>query len=424
MGAGVWGTLAHITRDLQEKQRPIDLDRLKGEYDLKMDAFKRGLSGDPDTDNWETQTTAFAKQLKDETLNQTGDPLTQLALKNAIDKDYARNVIDVRTSAATTKTHQQIAYADNQEFELSRQVAAEPDPIKKGELTGRYMGIINALSTGPMPSLNPADAEKRRLNFQRKVAEQGMMLTAERRPLDLADQIDSGMYKDADPAAVERALNVSERVVTARDRRESQANKARSEVAERVYREQAERKELDEAEFDAAARWYKFDQATIDSIKKIQYGIKMPTPHGQKLVVDAMAPVNVVDVTIPLINQAEKNLRNLVGNGQVDSTTPEYIQATSRLRFLKDILTPGTPGNKERQERSDGRRRLNQLMMQYDLSSETELKGQYLGQIETMPVGSIPGFLTNLEQQWKNRKADSMKRLQGIQGLRSMGERK
>ena len=69
-------------------------------------------------------------------------------------------------------------------------------------------------------------------------------------------------------------------------------------------------------------------------------------------------------------------------------------------------------------------RSLHFMMMQYDLSSETELKGQYLGQIETMPVGSIPGFLTNLEQQWKNRKADSMKRLQGIQGLRSMGERK
>lgn len=423
-GAGAFHTLAEVAADLAGKQRPIDLDRLKSEYDLEFDDFKRNMATEPDTDTWESEAMVFEKDLRARKLNETADPMTQAALKTAIDKDYARNIIDVRIAAAKTKTGQQIAYADNQEFVLSREVALEPDPAKKAELTGRYMGIINALASGPRPSLAPDDAEKRRLRFAEKVDEQGLLVEAENRPLDVADKLQSGQFNNADPIAKERALNIAERVVTARDRRENQANKARADIAERVYRDQAENKQLDEAQFDAAARWYKFDQATIDGIKKMQYGIKMPSPHGEKLIVDAMEPVNRVDVTLPLIEQANRNMTDLVGRGLVDSTTPEFRQNMSRLRFLKDILTPGTPASQERQARGDGRRRLAQLMMQYDLRSETELRGQLLGQIETMPVGSIPSFLSQLEQQWKARQAQSLQQLQGIQGLRSLGEKK
>jgi hypothetical protein len=61
-------------------------------------------------------------------------------------------------------------------------------------------------------------------------------------------------------------------------------------------------------------------------------------------------------------------------------------------------------------------------MMQYDLRGEPELKGQLLGQIETMPTSQLGKFLTDLEVRWKARQQEGAEQLKGIQGLRSLNK--
>lgn len=422
-GAGVWHSIGEVAAALQKQKEAQDLVAMQEAVNRRDEIYREN---------------ALKAKLEPETTGaMTADQF--IANFNAqANKDDAKILEglspQVRKHAAVHFARLKKQSFDNH-FNDYRAIYVD---LNRGKIISSRDDLTQKIATARTPedkafyesSLNGLFAGAQKSGFFKaeeianmRAHAQGELLAAraQRDPYGFQDEVEAGKISQGVRAAdVDRALSIAERTINQRRDREQKADKGRADAAERAFFDQAINRQLDEGQLERAAGWYNWPKDKVDRIKRINLGLREGTPHGEKLVIDALAPVSKVDPTLGDVSRAEANLRNI--GDKVSTDSAEYRRAVNQLRALKNSLTPGTPGNQERQLRSDARRRLNQLMMQYDVTGEPELKGKLLGDIETMPAANLKGFLVGLENQWKARQQQGAEQLKGIQGLRSLGK--
>jgi len=309
--------------------------------------------------------------------------------------------------------------------DLTRQIGSADNEQQRQFHTERLNATLNAAGrVGIFPQVEVANM---RIQANRKIVDFDLSRDARADPFGFSEQVERGDYAGrADQRQIQFALDIAEKLQNRRDQREQRLNRARGEAAERVFWQDAENHQLDEERLDHAAAYYNWPKDKIDRIKRVNIGLRESAPEAEKLIIDALDPVNKVEPTLGDVAEANRRLRAL--GDRVSTDSAEYRQGMNHLRSLQNQLTPGTPESRDRTYRSDARRRLGQLMMQYDLRDEPELRGKLMGEIETMPgVGTqlqnnLNQYLGNKEKEWKARGEKNAEQLKSIQGLKSLAK--
>lgn len=414
-------TLGQVAKELREQTNPIEVAKMRSEYDVGLENIRNNRPPELEPEQWAEHDAQQEKQLRTEVLAKSQDRTVQTHVQTHMEQKLGQATILVNADALKRRADINRADVDDQLDLLSDQIARTGDSAEREQKKREGLALIESQSVGRHPAFSHKQKVDVRQAFENKIGDRIIDYDARKDPFAFAEKVERGDYAGvANSVQVQRGLDIAEKLQNQRDAREVKADKGRAEAAKRAFWTSAETHTMDEEQLDRAAAWYDFPKETVDRMKRVNLGLREGTPHGEKLVIDALGPINKVEPTLRDVAIAESNLRNI--GDKVSTDSAEYRNATNRLRVLKKSLEPGTPENKERQIRSDARRRLGQLMMEYDLRGEPELRGQLLGQIETMPVGSLKGFLAEKEKEWKARQEKGAEQLKGIRGLRSLAK--
>ena len=252
------------------------------------------------------------------------------------------------------------------------------------------------------PFLMRDEQERLKEHFRDTISRDVLYDKATKDPVGFAQAVESGGFKGLSTQFLDEGLSIASRILADRDRRDAKADQGRSDAAERAFTARAQAHTLDEADLQQAAVWYKWDKNKVDQILRLQYGIKMGSPDAERLIANALAPVNKVAPTMEDVKQTERNLAAL--GDRVSSTSTEYTQAVNKVRGIAEYLARQSgPDNRAKVEAN---RRLNNMIMMYraDDRRDTDFQAQ-LGQIRetmrTMPADKLQQYLDNLEKLWK-----------------------
>ena len=233
-------------------------------------------------------------------------------------------------------------------------------------------------------------------------------------PLALKGKVDS--------LALERAGNIAEKELRARDERNRRLNEELSRDLERALWKQAEVGELDRARLESAADWFRWPKEKVDAIWRTQLGLKTSSPDADALLAAAMQPVNKVDPTMRDVDQAWENLTTLAGD--VSRKSIEYQRQITRLRNLREAVT-GRGNADENRQRAQTMRRIDLLLDKHIRKSRQPRYAQQLAvwreAVMLLPARELPDLLTQIEQDLINstkRNADVQKDIEGLKGLR------
>jgi hypothetical protein len=213
----------------------------------------------------------------------------------------------------------------------------------------------------------PEEAVKAVAAFRSEVKAQTMNLAAASQPVSFFERYNAGEFRGNNAVDVQRALDIAERSVKARDEKVARDTKWASREAERMYAGLAERHQLDLAELEATAQFYAWEPEKVDNIKRIQIGLRESNPNSDKLIADALDPINKPDPSMADINKASAALFATTSRG-VSPDSREYRAAMDKLRSqlrsvrISNNVASSQAERKEAKARTDAKRELSQLM--------------------------------------------------------------
>lgn len=268
------------------------------------------------------------------------------------------------------------------------------NPLEESQ---RYDLLVNAA-----PFVMRDEQEKLKAQFRDTISKDFLYEQARKDPLGFAQRVEEGEFKGLSSQYLDEALSIAGRVASAADVRSAKIDKARSDVAENVFTERAKTHQLNEAEFLDAARYYKWDERKIDTILRLQYGVRLSSPYAERLIADALSPVNKVVPTVQDVREANQRLTAL--SDRIDSHSVEMTQAFNKLRGISEYLARSTGPDREA-KRNAGQRLANMVNIYFpdekrDPDFQSEL-GRIKETMRTMPSDKLDSYLDKIEALWK-----------------------
>ena len=233
-------------------------------------------------------------------------------------------------------------------------------------------------------------------------------------PLALRGKVDS--------LALERAGNIADKELKARDERNRRLNEDLGRDIERAFWQQAQAGTLDRDRLDSAADWLRWPKDKVDNLWRTQLGLKTSSPEADALLAAAMDPVNKVDPTMQDVDQAWENLTGLAAD--VSRKSVEYQRQVTRLRAHRDALM-GRGKAEDNRHRAETMRRLGILLDKHVRKSRHPRYAQQMAKwredVMLRPAAELPGLLIQIEKDLMDAakgSADVQKDIEGLKGLR------
>ena len=288
------------------------------------------------------------------------------------------------------------------------------DPEELHRLNGEFRVAVE-----DAPYLQAEQKERITRAFRDRVQTDWLALQAMQDPLGFSTLALRGKV---DSLALERAGNIAEKELRAREERNRQLNQEMSRDFERAFWDQARAGQVDRDGLDEAAEWFKWSKEKVDRLWRTQRGLQMASPDAEALLVAAMEPVNKVDPTMRDVDQAWENLTKL--SAEVPRTSIELQRQITRLRNLRDVLT-GRGNAEENRQRSQTMRRIDILLDKHIRKSRQPRYAQQLATwreaVMLLPAAELPELLSQIEKDLidsTKRNADVQKDIEGLKGLR------
>jgi hypothetical protein len=203
-------------------------------------------------------------------------------------------------------------------------------------------------------------------------------LFASKAPIAFQDAVDSGRYRGKlSGTDLQTAQDIAERTIRAQDAKDARFTAAQGRVAEKEFYDAAKAKKLDESELLRAQSLYGWSKEKVDSIMRVQLGVKEANPYSDQLIAQAARLDDPIYPTTQMVQNAQARLDRLVESGKVGRDSVEYQRATRELRIIAQIAARSN--SPENQEKGKAKTFIRDLLNSQAPDMEPEEKRKILG---------------------------------------------
>ena len=413
------GRMAQVQAKAAEDRRKQDLQAFDAEVWTGLDVGAKALRiQQAETDDPETFERITAKgfmELHQAARQQAGSDPERQALVQKRYQQLLRAESDNFAAGLTGRRLSKSRASLGQLEERTRERMLETtDPNELHRLNGEFRVAVQ-----DAPYVQADEKQRIARAFTDRVQTDWLALQAANDPLGFSPLALRGKV---DSLALERAGNIAEKELKAREERNRRLNDDLSRDIEAAFWQQATKGKLDRDRLDSAAEWLRWPKDKVDHLWRTQLGLKTSSPDAEALLSAAMEPVNKVDPTMQDVDRAWENLTTL--SGDVSRKSVEYQRQVSRLRNLRESIT-GRGNADENRQRAQTMRRIDLLLDKHIRKSRQPRYAQQLATwreaVMLLPAAELPDFLNQIEKDLIDStkvNADVQKDIEGLKGLR------
>jgi len=261
-------------------------------------------------------------------------------------------------------------------------------------------------------------------DFKKTAWQEDAVLFANRDPFEFQDKAEAGRYKGKlTGAGIQQALDVAERTIRARDAAEAKITAKQAKTDEQLHYLAAKDGVLDEDKLRQDARLYGWSEDRVNSILRVQLGLKTSNPYADQLISQAARLDDPIYPTPEMVHTAQRRLDRLIESGQVSKDSVEYQRVTRELRIIAgNAARSNSPENQEKgRAKTFMRDLLNSAAPDMDAEEKRKILGDYFTEINKMQgVQGLDALKQKFEKQVTEKKKvidpskDAADRLRGL----------
>lgn len=342
---------------------------------------------------------------------ETDNPRVRTLVQNALQDDLIRGKTIIRQETFRKKKDQGTADYLITKDQLAKSSVGADEAIQR-----KNASDLAVLQAGLVGSgyLTKEEAAKDRLAFTKKIAADTMNLAAAQQPRVFYDDFNAGKFSGNDPVDVQMALDIADRSTRAREDKIKRDTAWASREAERAFVGLAEKHQLDISELEDTAQFYQWSDEKVDKIKQMQIGLRESSPFSDKLIADALDPINKANPSMADVNRASQNLIGL--SDRVSPDSREFRAAMDKLRGLHRSVRISSEMSENRAERNerkaqiDARREVTQLMNKYEPRLRADRRkaqqGDWYDRIDRMSPAEARSFVDQIRRDYEAKRKE------------------
>jgi hypothetical protein len=390
----------HVDRAYAESEAT----RIVGEASANLDgAVKIANEQYGDPSEFAANAAGAAEQVYNKALQSSRSPRVRELVEARLADNYnkTRNGIAFDT---LRKEHDVIA--GNWEKQKADAIIEFPDLTEDQKDTKIKEIAIGARNLARRGILKAKDAELDIAKFQRDAWRQDASSFASNKPIEFQDAVDQGWYKNKLTGEdIRLASEIAERRINAQQAKDARFLAQAAKQQEDEFYNQAKNKTLDENNLRNAARTFGWSKEKVDSIMRVQLGVKESSPYADQLIAQAARLDDPINPTTKMVQDAKQRLDKLVENNQVSRDSVEYNRVTRELRIIEQMASrSNSPVNHEKSlAKTYIRDLLNSKAPDMDVEEKRKILGTYNTEINrTENVQNLDAIKKKFEKDMDN----------------------
>lgn len=330
--------LDHISDEQRRQQDAVEYAQLQSEFDVQLRELSESVrSSEPDFQKREELYRKQAALLASNLSKQATSSRVKSLLQAHVARELPAKIFDFRVKNQGEWNKQRIATLDQLEDTLAQQIVETDDPNEASRHRGVYNAVLSEFSKGAYPALNPEQAEKRRQQFDEKVAEARSLRMIRQSPETYLALVDDD--PELRRVSLEKRLKLmdtAQKRIDEIEKRRAQAAEAVSSIVLRMAHARANFGKLDDETLNS---WMRDESNYIDPPTARRLKEINSNPPSSKWDVNVGAIMQEYysgPITAESVNRARAALNALIR--QQDAPSKAIADALRRLQIDQQSL--------------------------------------------------------------------------------------